>query len=255
MHADLLNLTNKFDTVIECVLGVVEGLDKLEKRIEALEGSSEQSSIKDIDNRLKIVESKQSVPSYASVTTSHPQNIVPTDNDRLDRVEFLTSEEERKKLLLEINLTHPEINNGDSNLENHLKHFCSSKMGMPNREIDANIKVFKTARQNSVNIKFSDVKYKKFIFITRKKLKSENPESWQDLFINEKLSKYNYEILKTLKNERKKRESDSSANFASVYSFEGKIYAKKLVNGERSAGIPISSRKSMNNFLSQLDSP
>ena len=41
-------------------------------------------------------------------------------------------------------------------------------------------------------------------------------------------------------------------NFARVYSFEGRIYVKKTVDGELTAGIPIGNKTSMDEFLSNL---
>ena len=135
-----------------------------------------------------------------------------------------------------------------------MTQFFSTKMKLPNREIDSNYKVFKTDRDHSVKLVLSDLKFKKFIFIARRNMRSENPESCDDFFINEKLTHYNYELLKTLKNEKKRRTTNKLPNFRNAYSFEGRIYVKKLgIENDRQEAIPISSRKSLETFLNQLN--
>ena len=148
-------------------------------------------------------------------------------------------------------MKHSDINNEATNLENDIKNFLSEKMKMEDREIDTNMKVSKLPRENTVRLVFSDVRYKRLIFATRKRIRSEQPSLAEELFINENLTTYNFGILMSLKSERKKRTAAKAPNFDTVYSFEGRVYVKKVKSTDKSS-ILISSRKSMENFIGQL---
>ena len=221
---------------MDCMLGVLD-------RIETLE------------NRLEVLEKGTSLRNYAEAAASPPAPDPPQSkpsNDRLDRLEFLASEDERKKRFLEVSIKHPEINKEATDLEDKIKSFLTEKLNMENREIDPNMKIYKLPRDNTIRLVLSDIKYKRFLFSTRKKIRIEQPRFAEDLFINENLSTYNFGILMSLKTERKKREEKEEPNFDSVYSFEGRIFVKKTKNSDRSTAILISSKKSLDNFLSQL---
>ena len=103
----------------------------------------------------------------ASISASVPEQ---PNNDRLDRLEFLSSEDERKKRILEAIITDPDVSEDSSDLKGDITNIFSRKLGMENRELDANMKVFRTNRKKTVRVILSDVRYKRFLYAARKKL-------------------------------------------------------------------------------------
>ena len=239
MKAEIEAVSKKFDTVIGCVL---ELFDKIE---------SQDETIARLDARLTILESRPL--SYANVVSSQQPEHAPQTGDRLDRLEYLSSEENRKKRILEVTITHPDINKDTSDLKAHVREFLSNQLDLENREFDENMKVFKARRVNSLKIAFSDIRFKKFMYSARKKKLTENPSSLSNLYISENLTSYNFRLLRSLKEEKKRRNDNNETNFDSVYSFEGRIFVKKVRSSDKNSSIPISSKKSMQDFLNQLD--
>ena len=58
--------------------------------------------------------------------------------------------------------------------------------------------------------------------------------------------------MKKLKEQKKVRDDTKVESFDSVYSYEGRIYVKKVRNTDRSSAIPISSMKSAEKFLYEI---
>ena len=75
-------------------------------------------------------ESKASVRSYAEVatmpTTNHASSSVSME--RIERLEFATSEGEHKRRLLQVKLSHPEIRNNAGDLDKHVRDYLSPKL-------------------------------------------------------------------------------------------------------------------------------
>ena len=65
------------------------------------------------------------------------------DNDRLEKVEFFTSEQDRMTRMLNVCISDPTINPNAENLLQHAKDFLLNKMKMDNRMLDANVFVKK----------------------------------------------------------------------------------------------------------------
>ena len=78
----------------------------------------------------------------------------PPDGQRLDSLEYASSEEERKKRLLEVSLSHPNIDASNLDLASHVKQFLSVRMRMEPCQIDALLSVRKLPRNNTVLIIF-----------------------------------------------------------------------------------------------------
>ena len=118
-------------------------------------------------DRLDDLESRMSSKPTTSVTNeTHTYASAvkqPPDHVRLDRLEFIASETERRKRSLELTITHPNIDNTKPNLHTDLKNFFSTHMNMENREIDLNCIVKKVPRKNTVCVSFSDKNFKRFL--------------------------------------------------------------------------------------------
>ena len=114
--------------------------------------------------------------------------------------------------------------------------------------------VDKSPMRSSVLVKFSNIRYKRFLFAARKRLRDSEDPVCQQLFINDYLTSHNYQLLVSLKKERAKRANDGTTSFSSVYSFDGKIFVKKIRNVPNSEAIHVKSFGDMVAFLSSLDS-
>ena len=233
LATDFTNLNKKFDLVLECLSETFDRLDSLEARMEELE--KRQS------------ENPSPQPTFSQVVAQ------PLDSERIDKLEFKASEEERHNRSLEVTLTHPDINGNTpaAELNTHVTSFLTEHMGMEIRERDPNFTIKKGFRDNTVHIKFSDKRYKKFLFAARKRLRQNHPANCENLYVNEILTSYNFGILKSLKAEKKRRTENGETCFHTVYSFEGKIYVKKLPTNESS--LCIASKRDLRKLLSQLN--
>ena len=228
LASDFLSLSKKLDTIMECFHGVFDQLDLMEDRLNSFEDCAKKP------------------PSYSEVLTS--SSAEPRNETRLDRLEYQTSEQERSKKRLEVRLTHPSIDKNSASLKNSTKDFLSSHMNMSSREIDTNMEVRKLPRENTVLLVLSDLRFKRFIYAARKKLRANFPDRYESLYINENLTNYNYSFLKFLKDEKKRR-TECEAPIVSVYSFDGKVFVK---SGVSDTAVHISNRSSLKSFLSQL---
>ena len=125
-------------------------------------------------------------------------------------------------------------------------------MRMEAREIDVNFRVRKVSRNNTVMITFSVKRFKRFLFASRKRLRQNLPEQCESLYVNENLTSYNFSLLRTLKAEKKRRIEANETSFGSVYSFEGKIFVKKLAATDETASC-ISTKRDLRTFLTEFD--
>ena len=112
----------------------------------------------------------------------------------------------------------------------------------------------KTKQRNTVLVRLSNIRFKRFIFAAKKKLKESNPDKCSNLYINDDLTAYNLEILKSLKTEKKKLSDDNMDCFETVYSFEGRIFIKKNRSDDRSSAIWVNSKSKLQNIISEYSS-
>ena len=233
LSSDFFNLSKKFDTVCDCISNIFDRLDEVEKRIDSFVRRSEEQHT-------------QTAETFSSIAAR------PPDNDRLNKLEYVASEEERKKRQLEVTLTHPNIDPNTSDLTTHVKTFLLETVKMENREIDVNFQVRKVGRENTVLVTFSDRRFKRFIFAAKKRLRTSHPDDSINFFINDNLTSFNYNLLKKLKMEKKRRTESLLPSFDSLYVFEGKVYVRiSQVNSSMPATC-ISNEKLLQQFLTSL---
>ena len=242
LNSSFVCLSNKFNTAINCIMEISTKMTELEHEVDKL---------KEQVDKLKIEVSKPKTYSDVAATSSRISD--PPNNERLDRVEFLTSEDERKKRSLEIIVSCPNIKKESEDLKKDVSMILREKLGLENREMDENMKVLKTNNDGNARVILSASRFKRFIYAARKKKRTEGGDaSLQNFYINENLTSYNYGILKRLKTEKKRRDDAGEPSFDSVYSYDGRVYAKKHRNIEKSAAIPITSMKSYEKFIAEL---
>ena len=181
--------------------------------------------------------------SYAAMAALPPS---PPDDGRLEKLEYLSSEELQRKRLLQMTITHPAIDSSNENLDTHVQSFLRLKMN--DRAIDKNLNAFECPRNNTVRIELSDVRFKRFLFKARKDLRNNHPECYEGMFINENLTSFNFELMKKLKVELERRKNEQMLNYESVYSFDGKIFVKISKTDDRNAAIHISNQIFLKNL-------
>ena len=191
-------------------------------------------------------------PSYShGIQNGNPNDFVSLP--RIEKLEFRSSEDERKNRLLQLTLTHPSIEHSHDSLNDHIKDFLCRTMKMNPREIDTNLYAQKSPRLNTVLINFSDKKFKMFLYSARKKLQNGEGDLLRKLYINEYLISYNYDILKKLKKEKKRLEETVSPSFASVYSFEGRVFAKRYLDDGTNQATHVRNPNVVREFLSSIN--
>ena len=246
---DITNLSAKLECFAGCLTGIFDKLEEQDFRLEAQDElqKKQEARIHNLENQVKECLNPPNT-SYASRASC-----VPADNGRIEKLEYSSSEVERRKRNLELLITHPSLENTSENLENHVQLFLSSKLKLENRLIDANLKAYKTNRENCVKIVLSDLKFKRFLFTAKKKLREESIQETEGLYIGENLTSFNYEILKKLKLERTKRHGNNQQNFDTVYSFDGKVFVKIKRSDDRKSSIYIPNQASLLKFIDQLN--
>ena len=224
---DILSLHSKIEGLFSTMDSVLDKIECLETRIEILE-----------NNRASSMET------YSSAVQ---RNMDEKNLNRVERLEYFASEQEREKRICELTITHPSFSKFTSNdFMGQLKNFFDKDLRMENREIDANM-TGRKIKENTVLLQFSDRRFKGFLFSARKRLRNAQNSICKDLFINENLTPFNFKILKNLKNENKRRNSNGSGKFGNVYSFEGKVYVKY-----NDKAIHIKNQASLTEFLSNI---
>ena len=136
------------------------------------------------------------------------------------------------------------------NLADDVSNFLTQVLKLERRELDSNMKVFKTWRPHTVLISLSDRRFKRFLFTGLKNFRESNRSTENKVFINDNLTKYNYDIMKKLKEERDQMSEAGRDVYELVYAFEGKIFVKKRIGDPTDAAIHIKTVSSMKNFVS-----
>ena len=124
---------------------------------------------------------------------------------------------------------------------------------MARREIDPNLFAHKGSRKKTAIVTFTDRRFKIFLYKTRKRLSTDGEQICSNLFLNDHLTPYNYNLLMTLKREITKMSTEMSPNFESVYSIEGKVFVKIKRSSPNADAIWIKSTSNIENFLKKLN--
>ena len=225
---DIQSLHGKIEVLFTTMDSVLDKLEGFEKRIEVLENirTSNQES-------------------YASAVQ---QNMNNKDLNRVERLEYFASEQEREKRICELTITHSSFSAFTAtNLLGQLKTFFEKDLHMDNREIDANMTA-RRIRDNTILLHLSNRRFKGFLFSARKRLRTAGNPICNDLFLNENLTPFNFKLLKTLKNENKTRISNGTGKFGNVYTFEGRVYVKR-----NESSIHIKNQNNLNEFLNEVN--
>ena len=214
LKTDLSNLMSKFDKLYTLFPCFVDTLEIMEERVTSLES--------ELRGFLTKFENSKSMSSDA---TTYRDALTSNDSQRLTKLEYANSEEERKKRHLEICITHLSIETSSSNVSEQLKSVFRDVLKLENREIDSSFRVRKSKRENTVIATFSHVRFKHFVYRARKQLRTDGDAP--NFYLNGNLTSYNYNILMKLKKNRKDITNTSDSDpYASIYSFEGKIFVK-----------------------------
>ena len=222
LTTDLSLLHKKLDTVRSCMHQMFDTLEDFEARLTALE------------NR----ETNPSTYSDA-VSVSRRSENRHADSERIEKLELSSSEEERRRKLLEVHLNHPSIDPTSEDLPTAVTHFLSDKLKLERREIDSNMRVLKTKRPHTVLVCLSDRKFKRFLFSAFKKYRELDASRDDKIYINDNLTTYNYNLFKTLKLERDHLRENQRQTFEAVYSYEGKNFVKKKIGDSKEDALHI----------------
>lgn len=260
----LTGLNKNSETLIECICFVLNKLEKVEcdlssliNRVSVLEAQSSTISPSNdvvsnsLVDRISALEATAHIVASSStdVHTASSYADVISQSDRLEKLEFDSSEKEREERLLHATMTHPSIDNQRTDLHAHVREFMLNHLRMTEREIDANMQVTKLRRSNSVLLIFSHARFKTFLYAARKKMRTDDPDSCDSLYINDYLTLFNISILNSLKSERRNRNEAGLASFSSVFTFRGRVYVKLTKDSERKA---IKDKKTCKEFIESL---
>ena len=203
MQADFTALQTHVSSVNKRIDDVFDILRNLSDRVDSLEGQDDDrsSQILDLESRLM-------------------------------KQEYLNSEFERKSRANQIILTHPDINANSANLNNLIQKFIQHKFEVPQAKLKGLIARKIGPNIHSVHVKFPRDEIIGELFKIKKELRSENKDA--DLFLNEFLTPYNYNLLKTLKEIKaaciKKK---LPMIIYSAFNFQGRLYAKVSKDADR----------------------
>ena len=240
---DIKKVHGKLDTLVQNLLDIIDHVDSLERRIDA------------IDSRVsQISQARSDPPSFADAVS---RNIVnsSTNNDRISKLEYTSSEEERKKRLLQITIKHPQLNASSTELSDHVKYFFTSKLGMTLREVDVNLTATKAPKDNKIIVSLTHRRFKIFIFKARRKLHLEDEDATKELYINDNLTTLNFGLLMKLKRERTRRNNENIQSFDVVYTFNGRVYVKIQRNDTNDNALYIKNCNDYDSLLKRLTPP
>ena len=87
-----------------------------------------------------------------------------------------------------------------------------------------------------------------------KRLRQEDSNLGNDLYVNDNMTLHNYSLLKKMKQEKKRRSDANLPSFESLYVFEGKVFARKNKEDRETHSTWISNKQSMEKFFEMIDS-
>ena len=235
---DIGKIQNKLDSLVSSLLDILSKVESLEDRVARLETT--------------LADSSSNPRSFADVVAKNAE-ITKKSSDRISKLEFTTSEEERKKRLLQVTIKHPLLNFAAPNLVEHVKGFFQQHLKMESREIDCNLAASKAPKDNKVIVAFSHKRFKIFLYTARKSLRQSNEDATKDLYINDNLTTYNFGILMQLKRERARRVIEDLPNFAVVYTFSGRVYVKIERGASNDDAMVIKNTADVSALLRRLD--
>ena len=171
--------------------------------------------MEDIENRVSELEKKQSEkPPPPPIQTFSEALRSQTDN-RINKLEFSASEQERNNRVLQATITPPKIDISDENLNEHIRDFMKNELRMDQRSIDQNMIVKKFSKLNTVHVTFSHRRFKLFLYSAKKRAKTENLPVFSGLYVNDYLTQNNFSLLMELKREKKRRITQVVVRFRS----------------------------------------
>jgi len=225
--SDIINLMSNFKSSFDDenlklesmrpqVKDILTCMEKLLKKQQKME-----EKINELEEKLSTIESN-------SITMNLEKS---NDSHRLDDLEFDQSERQRSDRLLEIQISHPKLNHKSKNLKAATLKFLKTELKMPAEKIDPNCSV-STNREHSILMKVNDFKFKKNLFAMKKELKLKNDDIAKNLYVQDNLTKFNYNLFRKLKDELKRRRESNIINFYTVFSLNGKIFAKLTKDSE-----------------------
>lgn len=232
LSGGLKNLSSDLDTYTDSINEIMDMISVLYERLE------------EIDKKL----TAPTNVSYADITRSNLDAPVSTNEKRLEKLEYQSSENERLNRVHQVTITHPALDGNTQNLFSTASHFMENIMMMDWRQIDANMYVQPTRRRNTILISFSDQRFKSFLFKARKNL----PQQQVPIYINDYLTNYNYKILKLAKEERKRNYENLTVLFETVYSFNGRIFIKKRRSDPTTEAILVKSPENLEEIVKKL---
>ena len=100
-------LTDKFHKAINYIMELTSKIAEIEQQIDEV-----------VEDVARLKSEKSSSQTYASVVSA-PIPQVPPNNDRLDRLEFPSSEDERKKRSLDVKVYHPDLKRPEKRRHHH----------------------------------------------------------------------------------------------------------------------------------------
>ena len=242
VQTDIANVGAKFDTLAKCLTGAFNKIESLESEICTLK--SELSALKS-----DVLEMKTK-PQASTSNGTYSAVLQATHVDRINKLEFQNSEDERRNNSSQVLITHSSLNKDSENPVDHVKIFLRSKIRMENREIDANMTVRRAQRENTFRITFSHPRFKGFLYKAKKNLRLQNDAETAELYINDHLTALNYQILMGLKKKRKTY-SENTDPFKSLYTHNGRIFMKLKIDGE-ALGKHIKTREEMTALICSL---
>ena len=214
MSTDLQKLAQKFDSIFDFVLGVLDRMEGAEARVAALEEVQQQPE----------------TPTYSEALNSRPQ-----DNSRLEKLKFFSSEEERKKLLSQVCFTHPSVSSDSPQSCEHVKGILTSLLKISGSEMDSNLHVQKTKKTDT-------------LVVQKNKLRRTSEYAIKDLYFNDNLTPYNYSMLKTPKQEKERLRTSNKPYFETINSFKGKVFVRKQKDTSNQIAVHIRSPTHLQSF-------
>ena len=231
LQTDIRSLSDKFNAVYQVIGSILDRMEAIEAQVQKLQSPEVKNS---------------ETPSYAEVVKSD-------EGERLERLEYIASEEERRNRLNQISITHSSLDSSSDSLNSDMKNFLKRIMKLDEDSIDDNLICRKTSKPNTVIVTFSQRKFKLGLFRSKKTMRLEGSSSYKDLYINDNLTPYNFKLLMSIKSERTRRSNGDLKSFDTIYTHEGRVFVKISKSGDKKSAIHIRTRSIFCNFLRDLD--
>ena len=110
LSSDLQGFSQKLDFIFDCILDMLNRMRAIQARVAALEEA----------------QNKPNTPTYSEAFIFRPQT-----NVRLEKFEYFSSEEERKRRINEVCVTHPPVSSDKPQSTEHLEEVLTSVLEKP----------------------------------------------------------------------------------------------------------------------------